>query len=55
MDVQSELKVQLEIELKRQAADMAYDYSEKMKKMEEEHQEEVQAFQEKIQVNVVCT
>ncbi|XP_062603165.1 myosin-11-like, partial [Saccostrea cucullata] len=39
MDVQSEFKVQLEIELKRQAADMTYDFGEKIKKLEEDQKE----------------
>lgn len=49
MEVQSEFKVQLEIELKRQAADLAYDYGEKIKKMEEDHQQEVEEIQRKME------
>lgn len=52
MEVQSEFKVQLEIELKRQAADLAYDYGEKIKKMEEDHQREVEEIQRKMEKSV---
>ncbi|XP_065929018.1 A-kinase anchor protein 9 isoform X18 [Magallana gigas] len=52
MEVQSEFKVQLEIELKRQAADLAYDYGEKIKKMEEDHEQEVEEIQRKMEKSV---
>lgn len=52
MEVQSEFKVQLEIELKRQAADLAYDNGEKIKKMEEDHQREVEEIQWKMEKSV---
>ncbi|XP_078321602.1 uncharacterized protein LOC111112099 isoform X12 [Crassostrea virginica] len=48
-EVQSEFKVQLEIELKRQAADMTYDHSEKIKKMEEDHQQEMEDLQKRME------
>ncbi|XP_061193837.1 golgin subfamily B member 1-like [Saccostrea echinata] len=48
MDVQSEFKVQLEIELKRQAADMTYDFGEKIKKMEEDQKKELGELERKI-------
>nr|XP_034309964.1 A-kinase anchor protein 9 isoform X18 [Crassostrea gigas] len=52
MEVQSEFKVQLKIELKRQAADLAYDYGEKIKKMEEDHEQEVEEIQRKMENSV---
>nr|XP_022305120.1 A-kinase anchor protein 9-like isoform X5 [Crassostrea virginica] len=48
-EVQSEFKVQLEIELKRQAADMTYDHSEKIKKMKEDHQQEMEDLRKRME------
>ncbi|XP_033761449.1 nucleoprotein TPR-like isoform X2 [Pecten maximus] len=44
--LQSEFKVQLEIELKRQAADLAFDHEEKMKEIAKSYEDKIQQLKE---------